>query len=227
MTESSKGGFGAFASMSDMAYAKLKAAIISNVMAPGARINEMAVGEELGMSRTPIREALYRLEREGLVEASGKRGVQVSLLRPEALEEVYEVLAALEVQAAGLLAAVSPRERRLFTAEMQSALHAMETALAQNDVAAWSHADGRFHAAILEGSGNARLARIAATEFDIGRRTRLYTLHRRSDLASSMQEHCAILEAVKTGDVQAARAAMLDHRTRAAREIVRLLRQPV
>lgn len=213
--------------MSDLAYAKINHAIVSNVLPPGARINEMEISLQLGMSRTPVREALYRLERQGLVEPYGKRGVRVSLIRPEELKEVYEILAALECQAAAGLASATQKERKAPLAEMVAALEGMRGAIHAGDLSLWSNMDGKFHSLILENCGNERLAKIATAELDIGRRTRTYTLHRRTDLEISMQEHQDVLTAIQHGDPDAARNAMYRHRTRAAGVIIGLLQRPL
>jgi DNA-binding GntR family transcriptional regulator len=211
--------------MSEVAYERLRQAILNNLLPPGAKIVENEIGRTLGMSRTPIREALSRLMRDGLVEAIGLRGVRVSLVRSSELQEIYDVLAALESQAAALLARRPLKERRPAIAAMQAALTGMEDALARNDLPLWSDLDGRFHYALFEGCGSSRLARMASTEIDLGRRSRILTLHRRKNLEQSNVEHSAILRAVRSGAPEEARQAMLAHRERTAAIIVPLVRE--
>src|SRR3954451_21208211 len=91
-------------SLVDEAYRALKEAIRENVFPPGYHGSEQEIASKLGMSRTPVHEAIIRLQEEGLVRVMTRRGVLVSPLSPEDMREIYNVIIALEAMAAELLA---------------------------------------------------------------------------------------------------------------------------
>ena len=120
----------------------------------------------LGMSRTPVHEAIIRLQEDGLVRVLSKRGVMVCPLAPEDVREIYEVIIAIESMAAELVAALPEEERRLVANELEEATARMEAALRKNDLLAWAAADDLFHRALVERCGNGRIRRIAQTVTD-------------------------------------------------------------
>lgn len=207
-------------SLADAAYAALKAAILDGTLPPGHQAAEQEVAERLGMSRTPVHEAALRLQHEGLVAVLARRGVRVLPIGAADLRQIYQVLVALEGAAAELLAE-APDAGVL--AALEAATAAMDAALAVGDRRAWAAADDRFHRALLEGCGNARLGRLAATVADQARRARLATSALRPAPGRSAPEHRHVLRAIRAGDPEAARAAVAAHRRRAGAEIVSLL----
>jgi DNA-binding GntR family transcriptional regulator len=105
-----------FASAADYAYATLRREIVEGRFAPGRRMREIELAQRLGISRTPTRQALSRLELEGLLDLRPRAGLVVSVLDMDAVEELYEMRAALEGAAAGMAARhASPRDLALLT----------------------------------------------------------------------------------------------------------------
>lgn len=105
-----------FASAADYAYATLRREIVEGRFAPGRRMREIELAQRLGISRTPTRQALSRLELEGLLALRPRAGLVVSVLDMDAVEELYEMRAALEGAAAGMAARhASPRDLALLT----------------------------------------------------------------------------------------------------------------
>ena len=151
-----------------------------------------------------------------------RRGVRVLPIDPDDLRQTYEVLIALEGAAAALLAARGGEAAETLAA-MGDATAEMEAALGREDRAGWASADDRFHRALLAGSGNPKLARLAETAADQAQRARSATAARRPEAVASAQEHAAILAALAEGNAEAARAAVAAHRIRASREILRAL----
>src|SRR5690348_12509120 len=98
-------------SLVDDAYRALKEAIRENVFPPGYQGSEQEIATRLGMSRTPVHEAIIRLQEEGLVRVMTRRGVQVCAVSPEDMREIYDVIIALEAAAAELLAGRPQAER--------------------------------------------------------------------------------------------------------------------
>src|SRR3954471_12084002 len=97
----------------DDAYQALKTAIRDNVFPAGYQGSEQEIANQLSMSRTPVHEAIIRLQEEGLVRVLAKRGVVVTSIAPEDMREIYDVIIALEAMAAELLASMKPSERSL------------------------------------------------------------------------------------------------------------------
>ncbi|MGG5822770.1 GntR family transcriptional regulator [Falsiroseomonas sp. HW251] len=209
-------------SLAESAYAALKASILEGTLPPGHEAVEQAIADQLGMSRTPVHEAVLRLQHEGFLRVLSRRGVRVLPIDPEDLRQTYEVLIALEGTAAALLATRGVGAVATLDA-MRAATAEMEVALSHDDRAAWAAGDDRFHRALLAGSGNPKLARLAETAADQAQRARSTTAARRPAPQDSAREHQAILAALAAGDAEGARAAVAAHRTRASREILRAL----
>ncbi len=209
-------------SLAEAAYAALKASILEGLLPPGHEAVEQAIADQLGMSRTPVHEAVLRLQHEGMVRILPRRGVMVLPIDPEDLRQTYQVLIALEGEAAALLAARGSAAADTLAA-MQEATAAMEAALAAGDRGAWAAADDRFHRALLAGCGNPKLARLAATAADQAQRARAATAARRGEPETSGIEHEAIMAALAAADPDAARTALARHRARASADILRAL----
>ncbi len=99
-------------SLVEEAYGALKLAIRDNVFPPGYQGSEQEIAVRLGMSRTPVHEAIIRLQEDGMVRVLSKRGVLVCPLAPEDVREIYDVIIAIESMAAELLAALPASERQ-------------------------------------------------------------------------------------------------------------------
>jgi DNA-binding GntR family transcriptional regulator len=208
-------------SLVDVAYEKIKDRILDNKYHPGYQALENEVAEDLGMSRTPVREALIRLKHEGLVELIPRRGMRVVPVVAEDMQEIYDVLTSLESMAAELLARKQPGEDIL--EPMISATHDMEQALKSDDLDAWAAADERFHRALIDLCGNRRLANMANTVRDQGHRARMVTLRLREKPLASADEHERVLKAIQEGDWQTARDVHYKHRKRASVELTDIL----
>lgn len=208
-------------SMVVAAYDLIKERILNNEYEPGFQALEPEIAEELGMSRTPVREALIRLSNEGLVEVIPRRGFRVVPLSPADMKEIYQVLTALESMAAEVLARRKPTLEEL--EPMEQAVEALNDALRNDDLDAWAVADEQFHRSLLELCGNQRLASMAATVYDQAYRARQISLRLRPKPWKSNEEHKAVLEAVKQGDWILARKIHGEHRRNASRVLTEVL----
>src|SRR5687768_17933138 len=121
-------------SLVDDAYRALKEAIRENAFPPGYQGSEMEIAQKLGMSRTPVHEAVIRLQEEGLVRVLSRRGVVVCAISAADMREIYEVIIALESTAAELLAEKPEDERLAITTELERVNAEMETALEADDL---------------------------------------------------------------------------------------------
>jgi len=205
----------------DDVYQTLRTEIRLNRMPPGYQAPEPELALRLGVSRTTVREALIRLESEGLVELIPRRGARVLPLRAEDMREIYDILMTMEPDVAARLAARKPSDQEL--QPIKDAALRMEDALVREDLDDWAAADDQFHLSIFDLYGNRRLRSFVNSLNDQVHRARMITLRLRDLPTSSNEEHRDILKHIRTGDVEAARQAFLTHRERAAEELLNIL----
>jgi len=211
------------ASLVEHAYRAIRQRILDNVWAPGYQALEQALALELGMSRTPVREALIRLQTEGLVEVVPRHGMRVLPVSPSDMQEIYEILTSLEAMAAELVARRRPSAAEL--APLERASRDMEKALKKDDLDAWAEADERYHRQLIELCGNRKLAGIVYNYWDRAHRARMFTLRLRPKPVNSTREHLAVVEAIRRGDAIAARDLHRAHRERGSRELTEILQR--
>jgi len=205
-------------SMVDAAYEQLRRRILDNVWPPGHRALEHEVAIELGMSRTPVREALMRLQNEGLVEVIPRHGVRVLPVSATDMQEIYQILTALECMAAELVAARKPSAKEL--AALVDATNAMDKALKARDLDAWAAADERFHQQLVELAGNRQLQATVLNYWDRAHRARMFSLRLRPLPVNSTHEHMQMVERLRAGDAEGASRVTRAHRERARQELV-------
>jgi len=208
-------------SLVDRTYREIKRRIMGNFYPPNLRVLEQDLAHQLGVSRTPVREALIRLENEGLVEVQPRRGMRVVPISPDDMREVYEVLMCLEARAAERLAERRPSKAEL--APLIGAVEDMERALEGGDLDSWAESDERFHRLLLDLAGNSRLASMALAVFDQVHRARMVTLRIRPLPRQSNKDHRALVEAILEGDGRKAAKIHREHRHRAMELLTGLL----
>ena len=199
-----------FATKSDFAYTRVRELILSGELEPGAVINQAILAHQIGISTTPLREALKRLKQQGLVELDAHRDARVTPLDPEEARDLLEVRRALDPLAASLAA---DRRTKQDVAEMRAALEGLE-ALASNPTVQQLVAHRRFHAAIYRASHNARLAETLDGLWDTADRYRRHGLQvERSaeEIATKANEHTLLFEAIVEGDGATAADVMRAH----------------
>ncbi|MEM6974612.1 MAG: GntR family transcriptional regulator [Pseudomonadota bacterium] len=201
----------------------LRQMICNNDLAPGSSFLETELGEMLGVSRTPIREAAVILEGRGLVEIVPRRGIRIATLTITDMEEIYDILIELEPFAAARAAALGHGDEEL--APVRRCLTEMEDALEQGDRARWAEWDGRFHSGLVALSGNGRLVEIVSMYSDQVHRARLLTLHMRPEPHASNRCHRALVDAIARGAVDEARTLHRDHRVEARSVLIELLKR--
>jgi DNA-binding GntR family transcriptional regulator len=207
--------------MADAAYRVIRRRILDNEWAPGHQVLEQALALELGMSRTPVREACMRLANEGLVKVVPRHGMRVLPVSPSDMREIYQILTSLESMAAELVAQARPTAAEL--APLEKASRDMAKALKRDDLDAWAEADERFHRHLMQMCGNARLAAIVFNYWDRSHRARMVTLRLRPRPVNSTREHLALVDAIRRGDAVAARELHRTHRERGSRELTGIL----
>jgi DNA-binding GntR family transcriptional regulator len=179
----------------------LREEILSSRLKPGQELNELALSAELEVSRGPIREAISRLESEGLVKVTPRRGAIVAELTDEEFVEAYQVREALETLAIRL--AVPRIEADEI--ERLRALHEEMTEFVANDqIKEFFDANSAFHQQIVDASGNAKLGEHYRLLMAQMGRYLPRSLTLRGTIGSSPSEHAAILAAVEAGDPEEA-----------------------
>lgn len=203
------------------AYDELKRRILDNELPPGTRALEQEIALLLGMSRTPVREALIRLTQEGMVEVRPRHGMRVLPIAVNDLREIYDLLAGLEATAVDILA------RRGLTlaegAELDRLVADMTAALQRDDLDGWAEGDARFHRTLVEMSGNQRLIAMVDAIRDQSHRARMATLRLRPKPSLSNDEHAAVIAAIRRRDGETAHRLHRAHRQRAARLLLDLV----
>jgi DNA-binding GntR family transcriptional regulator len=195
---------------SDKAYAALREDIIEWRLAPGTVLGEVEQSERLGVSRTPVREALSRLSAEGLTTAAGGRGVVVTDISLEDIDELFELRETLEGKAAAL--AAERGERPVFARLHAELLRAPEM-LNDSDPARHDYYAlvGRLDEAIDEAISNSYLAQAMRSLRVHLVRVRRLAADDDERLRAAAAEHAAIAEAIAAGNPRLAEAATTVH----------------
>lgn len=207
----------------DSVYRKIKTAIIHGDLPPGSQIAEQQIAAELEVSRTPVHQAIVRLENEGWLKLQPKRGITISTVTSHEMRFVYEVLKGLEGMAVERLASRPPQKQDPIDAEILDAAIEADEALEKGDLSQWAASDDRFHSLLVERSGNPYLAALARTVMEQSHRARLLTLRLRPPPTSSNRDHREILEAIARRDPPAAKAALEAHRRRGMEVLLPIL----
>jgi len=195
--------------LAERARAALEELILSGTLAPGSRLNEVALASHLGLSRGPLREALRGLERDGLVVAGpAGQGMSVRRLEPEEMAELYDMRALLQ----GFILARLAERRAAGTlpAPVMDGLHARIAAMgadaAAGDAAAYYAGNLAFHDALHAAARHGRAATLYLSLLKESHLARQRSLSRPERMRESNAEHAAMLEAVDAGDAPRARA---------------------
>jgi DNA-binding GntR family transcriptional regulator len=217
----------------DKLAATLQARVLSGELPTGARLRQEALAAEFGVSRTPVREALRKLQASGLVELQPHRGALVRGLSAREIRDAYEVRAELEGLAAEL-AALHPHQtdidalreaQREFRAALADAVSARKRGDPPSEEVStrWGQANDLFHQTIQHAAGNTVLADTLAHLHRSFPRDLSRTVLRESTtlLQENVREHEAILDAIDRRDAAAARELMLKHVRRAGSLVTR------
>ena len=193
------------------AYEALRSAIVEmNIYEPGAdlRLDERGLAARLGVSRTPIREALVRLEHEGLVESVPRRGYFILRKNKEELVEIITVWAALESMAARLITEVAGADE---IASLRTIFSTFDDGLAQANLDEYSDANLRFHQRIVELSRSKALRTTADGILIHVRSIRHRTIGENRRFERSIVDHMHIIEALEARDAELAERLVRDH----------------
>lgn len=200
----------------DEAARSLREAILAGEIGSGTRLRQVQLANELGISRTPLREALMKLEQEGLIELLPRGGVRVALLNLDEAVELYDLREVLDGLAARM-AALRITERGLVSLERH--LNRMEECLTHKDAHRWFVAHVAFHDEIFRASANGRLQTFSSVVRLSIQRFHPILLTTPNRLADAYREHREIFEAIRIHDPEAAERLARAHIAH-AKEIV-------
>ncbi len=185
----------------DVVFQTLRQAILRGELKPGERLMEIHLAQRLGVSRTPVREAIRKLELEGLVLMIPRKGAVVAEITVSDLEDVLEVRMALE-ELAVKHACRSVTQEQL--SEIRRYAEEFRKALSGDDIAACAQADMKFHEAIYAATGNSRLVQILNNLREQMYRYRMEYLKDRRSHKNLIEEHDEILRALESRDAELA-----------------------
>ena len=200
-------------SLSERAYVKIKKMISDYRFSPGSRLNVDKLARDLGTSRTPIWEAVRRLEQERLVKNIPNRGVFLVELTHEAAIELYTVREVLEGMAARL--AVDRISDKALE-KMEKMLREQEKIVAEEDLVAYSKSDFDFHACIYAACGNTILREMLES---IKQKARPIAMHITPILTDLLHDHEMIVHALRLRDPLLAEVAFREHNQRVLRQL--------
>ncbi|GGK45520.1 GntR family transcriptional regulator [Salinarimonas ramus] len=193
--------------------------ILSGALAPGTTLEEIALAERLGASRTPVREALRQLAASGLVELRPHRPARVVAIDVDGLAEMFEAMAELEALCAA-------RAARLMTPALRRRLEAQHEAMAALvrgvDLPGYRAENLSFHTLIYDGAANRYLKDLALATRERLAPHRGVQLDSAERLARSHAEHETVMRAILRGDADGAAAAMRAHLEATRNEVVRI-----
>jgi DNA-binding GntR family transcriptional regulator len=206
--------------LKDRAYEVIRHHIITCHFAPGEKLNELQIGEVLGLSRAPVRHALARLRLEGLVTIRPRKGVEVRPIDPAELLQIIDARIVNECHAARLAAG-------FFTAADSAAMEAIladtESALASRDTEKMMLLDRRFHGVIAQASGNPILREILGNLNDRAIRFWFISLDQQEHQENVLHDHRAIHAALARHDAKAAEEAVSGHIEAFRRNVMMLI----
>ena len=206
----------------EVVFNTLRRAILRGELVPGQRLMEIRLADQMGVSRTPVREAIRKLELEGLVVMVPRKGAEVAHISGKNLRDVLEVRRALE-ELAGELAC----ER--MTAEdfkkLEQANHKFASVLDSDDITVLGQADEEFHGLIYQATDNDRLVQMVNHLREQMYRYRIEHLKNKSQRTILLQEHQDIMRALAARDVEAVRRAIRAHINKQEAQIAKMIKE--
>lgn len=194
--------------LAQQVYEALRDDIRADRLPPGMELSEGALAESLGVSRGPVREALRWLGADGLVVVRPRRGAVVASLSKREFLEAYQVREALEVHAARLAV---PRMSADDVAAAERLIELQRELVQVDDVDGFFKLNEEFHGLLVAASGNTRLIDLHTQVISTMERYRKRSLVLRGNMADSVEEHAAIIEAARSGDVETTARLISEH----------------
>lgn len=199
----------------------LRQAILLGELKPGARLMEIHLADRLGVSRTPIREAIRKLAQEGLVTIVPRKGAEVAQITEKSMNDVLEVRRALDALCAELACErITPQELE----NLRLACESFETAVRTADAKEIAHADVALHDIIVKATGNQRLIQLVHNLAEQMYRYRFEYIQDTSQHETLIEEHRIIYQSILGKDKQTAAQAAKTHIDNQEKAIIRRIR---
>ena len=208
MTEDLKLNMNAYLPLRDVVFNTLREAILKGDLKPGERLMELQLAAQLGVSRTPIREAIRMLEQEGLAVTMPRKGAEVAKMTLKGMEDVLEIRAALDELACQLACDRITDELLVVLEEKKKAF---ETSLKTENVKVIAEADMNFHDVIYEATGNPKLVTLLNNLREQIYRYRVEYLKKVENYPTLIQEHEAIYQSLVRRDRDASTLSIREH----------------
>ena len=208
MTHELKVNMNEYLPLRDVVFNTLRQAILKGELEPGERLMEIQLADRLGVSRTPIREAIRKLELDGLVLMIPRKGAEVARISEKSLREVLEVRRSLEELATEL---ACQRMNANALQELEDAQESFQNAIREGDLMMIAEADEHYHDIIYRGTSNSRLVQILNNLQEQMYRYRLEYIKDTAKHQILVVEHDHILRALKERRVAEAKAAIREH----------------
>ncbi len=202
----------------DLVYRHLREQILTGALNRGMRLKELAISEELGVSRTPIREAIRKLESEGLVQYASRRGVTVTTLDAGEMKEIYELREVLEGLTSRLAAERGTDEE---IRQLQDLALDMERAYQTREIGLVPSLHTKFNELLYSMSRNKKLFETLARYNEYIEKSQFISMQREGRAGRIMSEHSAIVDAIRRRSPEQAEAAARQHVANASKAYFR------
>lgn len=193
--------------LADQVYEQIKLAIRSGEISTEDRIVQEKLAEQFEISRTPVREALFRMEQEGILEVAGRGGFRIRKLSLDEIRELYDTRCAIEAHAARLLA--DNGNKPLYDQLRETIANAED--LSNITVEAYFQANFQVHRAIVEAAGNRYLLELTDNIWNRGSSFTLFATIQSVDLSKSLGGHLALIDAIESKNGSHAAEVMIAH----------------
>ena len=193
--------------LADDVYEQILSAILSGEIVPGERLIQETIASQIDVSRTPVREAILRLEREGVLEATGRSGFQIREISEKEIQDLYLAREAVEGFAAKLLAGALSQEQ---AQNIETAVRS-EMGLKSIHKEEHFHANRTIHRTIVAQTGNGILLDMFDSIWNRGISIRSFAAYPIPDSQDNREQHLLLLDQIKTGNPDEAETAMVAH----------------
>lgn len=210
-----------FLPLRDVVFNTLRQAILTGELKPGERLMEIHLADRLGVSRTPVREAIHKLELEGLVTMIPRRGATVAQITEKSMSDVLEVRRAMDALCAELACERISEEE---LAQLEVACGEFEKATKTRDVKVIAQVDVRLHDIILQATGNSRLVQLVNNLSEQMYRYRFEYIKDFSQHETLVEEHRMIYESLRDRDKERASEAAKVHIDNQKKAIIQQIR---
>ena len=222
MTEDLTLNMNAYLPLRDVVFNTLREAILKGELKPGERLMELQLAAKLGVSRTPIREAIRMLEQEGLAVTIPRKGAEVARMTEKDMEDVLQIRDALDELAASIACEQISEEE---LAELRHTMHEFEESTKTGDVKRIAEADVRFHDIIYHATRNVKLENMLNNLREQMYRYRVEYLKDEKTFPILIREHSQIVEGLTAKDKTMLTAAMHKHVMNQATAVKEMIRE--